>query len=321
MAASTYPRILLRGTYAEYQALVSKNPDALYFCTDNGKLYLGTTDFTDSLVTVNADPTTSNAVPGKIYYNSTSGAFLTLEGTGADATIRTISYRRVTSISSDLSSEDGTVPSTYAVKLYVDETATGSGLVKSVRQKTTTVESQTVPVRGTIQYVTGDDTPHDVEMTGVVTKPTYDASSRTFTFPVTGESDVVVELGKDIFIDPQGDNRYENGFIYLYLNDGTQSEDPTEIAIPVTGLVTDYFGDDTDSISVDIDNNTHKVTAEAILKPDIVTPGSEWTNALKVSSTAGAKGLYVDLSDIEGSLANLAASTTAWGDFNGDPET
>ena len=316
MAAQTYDRILLRGTYAEYLALETKNPDALYFCTDNGKLFQGAVDFTDALVTVSADPTTSNAVPGKIYYNSTSGAFLILEGSGAGATIRTISYRRVTSIGA-VAAEDGTVPSTYAVKSYVDAQTGGGTVVKSVQQKTTTEASETVPVRGTIQYVTGDDVAHDVVMTGVVTKPSYDATTRKFTFPVAGESAVEVELGTDIFIDPTANNRYQDGFIYLYLNDGSASSDPTQLVIPVTGLITDYFGDDTDSISVNIDNSTHKVTADVNIRPD----ATGFTNALKCSSTSGAKGLYVDLSDLEGSLANLAASTTAWGDFNGDPES
>ena len=147
----------------------------------------------------------------------------------------------------------------------------------------------------------------------------YDA---TFTFPVAGESDVVVELGKDIFIDPEGNNRYEDGFIYLYLNDGTQSEDPTELVIPVTGLIVDYLGGETDSVVLTVDANTHVVTADVVLRPDVETPGSEWENALKLSTTAGAKGLYVDLTDTqegidqnEADIAALATATTSWGTF------
>ena len=308
--AQTYPKILLRGTYAQYLALGSKNPDALYFCTDNGKLFLGTIDYTNDFVAQATDPTGANAVPGKIYYNTATGDFLTLIGNE----IKTLSFHRVTSISSSLAQEDGSIPSTYAVKQYVDSQTGGGAVVKSVQQK---VDSSTGDaVEGTIQYVTGDDTAHDVEMTGVVTTPTYEASTRTFTFPVTGKNDVVIELGKDIFIDPQGNNRYENGFIYLYLNDGTQSADPTELAIPVTGLIIDYVGGDTYSVTLTVDQNTHVVTADAVLKPDITTAGSEWENALKLSTASGAEGLYVDLDPVYEEIAALAAATTVWGSFS-----
>jgi hypothetical protein len=97
------------------------------------------------------------------------------------------------------------------------------------------------------------------------------------------------------------------------LNDGTASADPTEIVIPVTALVTDYFGDDTDSISVDIDNTTHKVTADAIVRPDVA---GTFTNALKLSTTAGAKGLYVDLSAYYTATETDSAIATAIADLD-----
>ena len=152
-----------------------------------------------------------------------------------------------------------------------------------------------------------------VALNGVVKTPSYDASTRKFTFPVVGGSDVTVELGKDVFIDPAGNNRYENGNIYLYLNDGSEGSEATELVIPVTSLVTDYFGDDTDSIEVDIDNGTHKVTAKAVLRQDT----SDFTNALKLSTVEGAKGLYVDLSEVNAAIKALQDRvTTAEGKLN-----
>lgn len=155
----------------------------------------------------------------------------------------------------------------------------------------------------------------DVTIPGVLTAGgfSWNGTTRVLTLTDSNGTQHEANIGKDIFIDETADNRYENGNIYLYLNDGTGSSDPTEIVIPVTGLITDYVGYDTDSISMNVDSTTHHVTAEAILKPDIVG-ASPWTNALKLSSTVGAKGLYVDLTDVETDLENIA-SAIQWGTF------
>ena len=53
MASTTYTKILYSGTYAQYLDLVESsaiNENYLYFCTDNGKLFKGSVDFTNSFV-------------------------------------------------------------------------------------------------------------------------------------------------------------------------------------------------------------------------------------------------------------------------------
>lgn len=165
---------------------------------------------------------------------------------------------------------------------------------------------------GAIAVTLSSGTHADVTVPGVFKDVSWNSSTRVLTFTDTdGDTTHTVNLGKDIFIDQNANNRYENGNIYLYLNDGQTTSEDTEIVIPVTGLITDYFGDDTDTISVSIDGTTHKVTADAVVRPDVA---GTFTNALKVSSTAGAKGLYVDLSDVEDSIDALAAAIT-WGTF------
>ena len=78
-------------------------------------------------------------------------------------------------------------------------------------------------------------------------------------------------IGKDIFIDSAAPNRYENGNIYLYLNDGTTTAEDTEIVIPVTALVTDYFGDD------DNNNDSKQSKTEVTLNNNFNVPESENT--------------------------------------------
>lgn len=323
----TYKNILKYGLQSAYDAIQSKDNDVLYFCTDTRKIFKGAVDYTDSVVfAANKDAVTA-PIAGKVYVFANTGTVEVWNDELATPAWSVVSYPLVTSIVDDPSGNDDVhVPSAKAVYDFVEheigEVIGGSDVVKSIAQKTTQEGAETVPVRGTFTYTTGDDLTHDVQLTGVVTKPSYEPNSRTFTFPVAGESDVVVELGKDIFIDPEGDNRYEDGFIYLYLNDGTQSEDPTELVIPVTGLIVDYLGGETDSVVLTVDANTHVVTADVVLRPDVETPGSEWENALKLSTTAGAKGLYVDLTDTqegidqnEADIAALATATTSWGTF------
>jgi len=313
----TYKNILKYGTQAAYAAIATKDADVLYFCTDTGKLYKGEVDFTNSVVFAATKTGLANPVVGKTYFFADTGTVEAYDP--AVPGWKTISYPLVTSIAdSPAGNDDVHVASAKAVYDFVEAEiaeVVGGDMVKAVQQKT----NEGVAVEGTIQYVTGDDVAHDVEMTGVVTSPSYDAQTRTFTFPVTGKQDFVVELGTDIFIDPDANNRYEGGFIYLYLNDGSASADPTELVIPVTGLVTDYFGNVTDSVTLTVNNSTHQVTADVNIRPDVA---GSFTNALKVSSAEGAKGLYVDLSVVderidqnEADIAALSQATTVWGTF------
>ena len=340
---ASYPNILKYGTKAAYVAIANKDANVLYFCTDTKEIFKGTINMTDNIVYLgNADtkPAAADAVAGKLYFNGVAGAN-TWEVSDGSAW-HVVSYPIVTTIDSIPNNNDDVhVPSAKAVATLVSQAIAGEGVIASIAASETT--------EGAIDVTDGAGTTTEVVVPGVVTTPSYDAQTRTFTFPISDDAEhpVVVELGKDIFIDPEGNNRYENGNIYLYLNDGSQSEDPTEIVIPVTSLVTDYFGDDTASISVEVDNTTHKVTANAKLRaataqnqlinalklsstqdddglyvpvrPDVT---GTFENALKFNATAGAEGLYVDNSAIEADIAALdsnvqalAAATTVWGTF------
>ena len=292
----TYPNILKYGLQASYDGLASKDANVLYFCTDTKKIYKGTVDFTDSVVYSTKAADVTAPIVGKLYVFSATGTCEVYTGTEW----KVVSYPITTTI--DAASDDVHVPSAKAVYDFVQDeissAMTGTDVVKSIKS--------TDGTEGSITYTTGDGVDHDVALKGVVTTPSYDATTRKFTFPVVGGSDVSVELGKDVFIDPAGNNRYENGNIYLYLNDGSEGSEATELVIPVTSLVTDYFGDDTDSIEVDIDNGTHKVTAKAVLRQDT----SDFTNALKLSTAEGAKGLYVDLSEVNAAIKALQDRVT-----------
>ena len=318
MATKTYPNILKYGLQASYDALGVKDSNVLYFCTDTKKIYKGDIDFTDSVVLAATKPATS-IIAGKLYVIADTGTVEVYSG-GA---WHVVSYPIATTISA--ASDDVHVATAKAVYDAIQEAISGGSVVNEV--KVSNKEGNVTVVSNGVET--------DVAVHGVVTTPSYEAATRKFTFPVVDGDDVVVELGKDIFIDPEANNRYENGNLYLYLNDGSgETKTPTELVIPVTALVKDYFGDDTASIQVDIDNATHKVTAKAVLRAD----KEGFTNALKVSEAEGDQGLYVDLSayatiayvdgEIEraegtadSALALAQSNQTAIGVLNGDVST
>lgn len=283
ITAKTYSNILKYGVQADYDALASKDANVLYFCTDTKKIYKGTVDFTDSVVYASSKP--EKPIVGKLYILSGTGTAEVYNGTSWTV----VSYPMITAISDTATDVDDVhVASAKAVKDYVDTTvaeATSSdNLVKGVANKADT--------EATLVITKANGTTSDLTLAGVVTTPSYDATTRKFTFPVSDGDDVVVELGKDIFIDPNGDNSYhaDTKEIWLTLNDGSGENPGTVIKIPATGLVNIISTEDT--TSVDMTYTDGKIKAEVILKKDSTESGAEFTNSLKLA----ADGLYVDLS-------------------------
>ena len=304
--ANAYNPILLAGTQAQFDALAGTYVEGkLYFVTDTGKLYRANsssavTDFTDDIVVWPAASSTerpTSPIVGKIYINKKNGNVETYTGSAWEV----ISLPSTTTVGS--ASDDAHVPTAKAVWDAIEAAVGTDGIVKSLAQKTT--GDPATPVIGTIEVTNADDTTYDVALAGLAVLPTYDATDRTFTFTDTSNNQLVVTLGKDEFLDPTANNRYEDGYIYLYLNvpDPTvPGSHNTELKINVSALIDTYTCADTDSVDMSLNSSTNTFTADVVIRPDVA---GTFTNALKLSSTAGAKGLYVDLSAIETDIYNL----------------
>ena len=271
--ANTYTKILNAGLQAAYDALESKNPNLLYFCTDTGKLYKGTVDFTDSLVAAASKP--EAPIVGKIYFLADTN---TVEAY-VNGAWKVLSYPLTTTV--DLNSDDMHVASAKAVydaiQSAIEDFATAGDTVKGIAAGTDAA---------TVQITKGDDTVETVVVPGVVTAPTWDATARKLTIPVTGADAVEVNIGKDIFIDPSAENKYneETGNIDIYLNDGSEGSEATLISIPASSLIDVYTGTTANGTSVVVgEDNTIKVNL--VVDPD--------TNNAVVVTEAGIK---VDLS-------------------------
>lgn len=299
MAVNTYNKILLAGTQAQYDALASKDANKLYFCTDTGKLYKGSVDFTNALV-VSTNVPTSGIIQGKIYNITSDGTFRKYNGSTWDI----ISYPLTTTV--DDQSDDVHVPSAAAVYSAIEDAiedlATSDDVVKDVAAKSTESGGVTTYTPATLTITKGDDSTEDVLIQGVALKPTYSSSDRTFTFPVSGDPDhpVVVTLGKDEFIDPTADNRYDptDESIHLYLNDGTGEPGTTgtEIVIPVKDLIDTYQGGTSTTATANVTSATdaqgHVIKT---ITPSVRLASEQGlTNAIQIHANGG---IYVDLSD------------------------
>lgn len=312
--AEVYSQILKHGLQASYDALQTKDANVLYFCTDTQKIYKGDVDFSNNIIVAATKPATP--VAGKVYVLADTD---TVE-VYVNGAWKVVSYPTVTSI--DVNSDDkhvATAKAIYdAIQDAIADLAGSADTVKAIGAGTTD---------GFIEVTKGDDSKAEFSVPGVVTTPTWDATARKLTLPVTGGTTVEVNIGKDIFVDSTADNKYnpETGNIEIYLNDGEGGE-PTMISVPASALVDVYEGDDTNSAKVTVGEDN-------VIKVDVVVDPVEG-NALVLTET----GLKVDLSayaksadvqdqiDAVSEVANAAdtlskANQTAIGILNGDAST
>ena len=275
--ANTYPKILLAGTQAAYDGLQTKDDSKLYFCTDSGKIYKGSIDFSNSVVFAASKP--EKPIVGKVYVLADTNTVEVYNGSAWTV----VSYPTVTTLSNAATNVQ--VASAKAVFDFVTaQIAAVTGGASIVTAVTAGASGS-----GSFTYTTGDKKTHTVTLNGLAKTPTWNTTTRTLTIPVVGGNDVVVEIGKDIFVDPEGDNSYhaDTQEIWLTLNDAKK----TVIKIPAAGLVDVYTGGTTKSIKATVSGGK-VITADVIVRPDVTTGENQFTNALKLGDT----GLYVDLS-------------------------
>ena len=303
-------KFMLVGLQDSYDAMASHDENKLYFCSDTRNIYKGDDLYTDGVRKVTVRPT--KPATGVLYLVTGSGTLEMYDGT--EWTV--IKPKTVTAISS--TSTDDQIPTAKSVYDYVTnmlEDLTGSGSVVTDVAASDTVAAVKVTKNGT-------DT--DVVVKGVVTEPTFDPTTRKITLPVTGKDEpIVIELGKDTFLDSTKDNKYntETGNIDLYLNDGTKIE------IPAEALVDAYTGGTTNTATVHV-SDTNVITVDVKLS-------SKEGNGITIDEDGG---LHVDLSGyvtqedfdtevdaINDSITNVENSVTELGDkidiLNGDKTT
>ena len=115
-------------TWAKYKALTTPDASTLYWISDSAQhqIYLGSAPYTTAFIVLGSDeslPAAGSAITNAIYYRSSDSTAHYFDGTNFLA----LSVAKDTTIASDLASDNGKVPTTYAVKQYVDSKATDLG--------------------------------------------------------------------------------------------------------------------------------------------------------------------------------------------------
>lgn len=283
--AITFEKILLFGTYANYAAMESKDANKLYFTSDTRQLFKGSDLMTEALREVTARPETP--AQGVIYHV----AGKTLEMWNGSKWVVL-----VPEIVTELSDSDAAIPTSKAAKTYIDKA------IENMTKGGDVVQSVVAGDADAKISVTTGGVAADVVVPGVVTTPTYDATTRTITLPVSTGNDVVIALGKDIFIDTTAQNKYnpDTKNIELYLNDGKEGTAATKIEIPAAGLVDVYTGGTTATATVTVSDG-NVITANVKLSTDA-------KNAL---TTDGQNGLILDLTEVNTAITKAQAAADA----------
>lgn len=264
---ATFEKILMVGLQSAYDALATKDANNLYFCSDTRMLYKGADCYSEAVRVVTARPSTP--AQGVIYVVTGTNTLDVWNGTSWEV----IRPEIITSIGA--ASTDAQLPTAKAVYDYITqaiEDVTGSGVVVQ-EVKAGAADGQLSVKAGGVDSA--------VIVPGVVTTPTYDAATRKITLPVTGKEAIVIELGKDIFVDSAADNKYnaETGNIELHLNDGTMIE------IPAESLVDVYTGGETTSAKVTVSDG------------NVITVDVKLSSAEGNAITNDGNGLFLSLAE------------------------
>lgn len=271
------------GTQALYNAIVTKDPDSLYFISDTQRIYKGDTDVTVSVIPVLNFPSTG--VSGKLYIHKNTletrifedGAWLTVDP-GFIKTLEDL----------ENAANGGKVATIDAFKAYVDK-------AMDARVASLFDDAGFDSTNGNIGFHrNGEADLRLIQLTGVAHSPSYDAANLQITIPQYGKDDLVIDLPKDNFLtDAYFDKAYD-------FKDGTagpaivlvvkaEDGDPKELAIPASAMANDYTAGKTDSIQVTIDND-HKIKARVII--DAKTSDGTlmiWDDLGKKMGTVGVK--------------------------------
>lgn len=307
--ANTYPQILLAGLQASYDALETKDSSKLYFCTDSKKIFRGDVDFSNHIIVAAEKPATP--ITGKIYLLADTNTVEVYAG-GA---WKVISYPVAGTI--DVNSDDVHVASAKAVYDFV-QSAIADITGGDIMLKDVVAGDAAAQVK--VQKAGGGETV--VTIPGVVITPTWDATTRKLTLPLSTGDVIEVNIGKDIFVDTTAENKYnaETGNIELFLNDGTKLE------IPAAALVDVYTAESTNGAKVTV-SDTNVIKVEVVVDPVEGNALVLTESGLKVDLSAYAKTEVVNqqISAVqqtaEGAAQQAATNKSALEILNGGADT
>lgn len=353
-------KIWNQGLQAAYDALETKDSNKFYVCTDTQRIYKGDQLYVDALASIDPanlvnyveDPYSESITQSGLYIatgeftddmggsHSYGNNIFFVDCDGDENVVTQLTYPTTDSINEP-------VPGLPAV--VIDKLVTEQAIINYVTSKLEAnipteriIEISEGQLDGTIDVIketrgaigsteTTDIETQTVTIKGVVTTPTWDATTRKLTLPVNGSTAVEVNLGKDIFVDTTADNKFnpETGNIELYLNDGSEGSEPTLISIPAASLIDVYTGEagvgtttavsDDNKIKVDlvIDPAEDNLLAvgENGLKVTVDLSGYATTIALETAKTEAKSYTDTALGQAKTYADDAVAASLEWGTF------
>lgn len=248
-----------QGTQAQFDALADKDVDVLYFCKDTQRIFKGSVEYTKSSMVVSNLPSVAQGVYGVLYVNTSDGIPRVFNGTEYVPIIKT--YENTI----DNSSSEQTIPTSKAVKEYVDN-----------KNKNNITDINFDKSSGQVNLYKDGSTElaKSVSLQGVAHDPAYEQPTRKITIPVYGGEDLVIELGVDAVVE-SGLYNPETKSLDLTLTSGQS------VSIPVQDLIKEYTVGNTSSVNMTLEE------------------GNKFTASVKISSVSGntlvleEDGLYV----------------------------
>lgn len=263
--------ILQNTTWNEYQSLVTKDPNTMYFISDLHCIYIRNTLYSGRHEIVSADPASPEM--GVVYINSSTLEAKVYTGSGYNI----ISKGFVTKISD--SADNSVMPTAKAVADYVSDriasVAGGSGIF---------VSSIAVNDNGTMTVSKGDES-STVTITNMVYNPSYNSETKQLNLPVAGGSTLTIDLSKDLVV-TAGKYNEDTSEIWLTLSkDKTYTDESNLIKIPVANLIDVYTGSVTSTTTTTVGTG-NKIAVD-------VKISSQAGNSLTIKND----GLYVEVPD------------------------
>lgn len=289
---------------ATFDGITSKDPNTLYFLSDEGKIYKGSTLMNLSFVQVTTMPNISEAITNVMYLDTNSFA---MQITFDNKTWLTLSPGYLTDGANWASADSNKFATIGLIKKALTETISDINITPSFDNATGTI--------------TIGDNPDGAVLTGVTHDPTYDSTQLKLTIPVYGGEDIIVDIPKDKFV-TAGTYNSETQNIELTI-DGQEEK----VLIPAASLVDVYTPDNTDknvTIAISDDN---KISASIKIDPATANAltydpekGFMVDISGKIDKIADATGDKVVVSNADGSVAESNYTINSTGTL-GDSDT
>ena len=306
----TEDRVIFRAiTQSAYDVLDPKDANTLYFVTDAGKIYKGSTDVSTSVV-VGAIPEASAAVKGKLYIDSNTFAMaITMDGSSWIQA----SPGYLTDGVEWAAADSSKIATIGLIKKGIQAAVDGIDTTTYFEKSTGTVK---VGAEGTGAVLTG--VAHDVK---------YDQAQLRITIPVYGGTDVVVDIPKDKFVTAgqfyedypaEGEPTHHN--VIVLTIDG--QADP--VIIPAEALVDVYTADNTGKDVTLVISHDNKISASVKIDPTGGNALVTSENGLKVDVSgkmdkiASATGTKIAMTTADGGVSESTYTITAGGEMGSE---